>query len=289
MEQLTIWRAQGDRLIVCMDANEDIYTKSIGKELTDVSGLKMREVVGDFTGEKIGATYFRGSHPIDAVWATSDVEVVGACVMPAGFGVGDHRMFVVDFRAASLIGTSPPKIVRAAARRLNNKIPRVAEKYNQLLEKKFIEHRMNTRLVEADSSSTTKEQAKYRADKIDQEGADYRRHCEKKCRKIKSGRIPFSPEAAIWIRRRQVYESLLRYKQGLIRNRSNLRRTALRCGIKRPLCLKWHEIKDRLKVPKKNTSTSASRWLELKRTSWPSNKSWILLSAEKRRGLCGGV
>ena len=92
--KLTAWREEGDRLIVCMDANENIYKKSIGKALTDPTGLAMREVVGDFTGVPIGATYFRGSSPIDAVWATPDIEVVGACVMPCGFGIGDHRLFV---------------------------------------------------------------------------------------------------------------------------------------------------------------------------------------------------
>jgi hypothetical protein len=42
----------------------------------------------------------------------------------------------------------------------------------------------------------------------------------------------------------------LRYKQGKIRNRSNLRRSAQRCGIKRPFSLSWKEIQERLKVCK---------------------------------------
>ena len=50
----------------------------------------MSEVVGGFTCQKVGATYFRGSTPIDGVWVTSDVTVVGSCVMPVGYGVGDH-------------------------------------------------------------------------------------------------------------------------------------------------------------------------------------------------------
>ena len=72
----------------------------------------MREVVGDYTGKQLGATFFRGSTPIDAVWATPDIEVVGAYVMPAEFGVGDHRMFVVDFQVTSLVGATPPKNVK---------------------------------------------------------------------------------------------------------------------------------------------------------------------------------
>ena len=60
IKQLEQWREAGDRLIVCMDANENIYRKQIGKFLTNEEGLAMKEVVGDFTGQKLGATFFSG-------------------------------------------------------------------------------------------------------------------------------------------------------------------------------------------------------------------------------------
>ncbi len=81
----------------------------------------MSEVVGDFTGKKIGPTFFRGSKPIDGIWATPDITIAHACIMPAGFGVGDHRLFVVDFQEESLVGTAPFRIKRFASRRLNTK------------------------------------------------------------------------------------------------------------------------------------------------------------------------
>ena len=52
VRQLKKWRDSGERLVVCMDANKDIYSKSIGKALTDPEGLGMAEVVGEFTGKK---------------------------------------------------------------------------------------------------------------------------------------------------------------------------------------------------------------------------------------------
>ena len=131
LTQLKEWRKKGDRLIVCMDVNEDIYRKSIGKSLTESEDLRMVETVGNYTGLKIGATFFRGSKPIDGVWTTPDVAVTGGCVMPAGYGVGDHRLFVVDILTLSLIGHDPPKIVRAAARRLNTTIPKAETNYLQ--------------------------------------------------------------------------------------------------------------------------------------------------------------
>ena len=106
-----------------MDANKDIYKNCLGKSITARDGINMNEVVGTLSGKKIGATFFRGSKPIDAVWATPDIVVVGSCVMPAGYGVSDHRLFVLDFLTSSLIGQTSPRIIRSSARRSNTKIP----------------------------------------------------------------------------------------------------------------------------------------------------------------------
>ena len=73
---------------------------------------------------------------------------------------------------------------------------------------------------------------------------------KKKCRKIKSGRIPFSPEASKWIRRAQVYRSLLRLHTEKIRHIGNLKRAARRCGIEKPMKMPLAEIRARLKVCK---------------------------------------
>jgi hypothetical protein len=83
----------------------------MGQQLMDLHGLGMKEVVGDFTTKQLGATYFWGCEPIDAIWATSDVTVANVCMMPVGYGVGDHRLFVVDFATETVVGTSLQKIV----------------------------------------------------------------------------------------------------------------------------------------------------------------------------------
>ena len=57
LAQLRKWREQGDRLIVCMDVNKDIYRKSIGKALTMPEDIQMIEAVGNYTGKKIGAIF----------------------------------------------------------------------------------------------------------------------------------------------------------------------------------------------------------------------------------------
>ena len=75
----------------------------------ELDGLGMKEVVGEFTMWKLGATHFQGSKPIDGAWATGDSTVTNPCVMPVGFGVGYHCLFVVDFAMTTLLAQVLPR------------------------------------------------------------------------------------------------------------------------------------------------------------------------------------
>jgi hypothetical protein len=88
--QMKQWRAAGECLVLCLDGNENIYQADIGCQLTDLHGLCMKEVVVDFTGRQIGATFFKGCKPIDEIWAASDLKVAHACAMPVCYGIRDH-------------------------------------------------------------------------------------------------------------------------------------------------------------------------------------------------------
>jgi hypothetical protein len=149
---------------VCIDANENIYKKSMGKSLTNSGGLAMNEVVGKFTNEPLGATFFPGTNPIDGIWATTDIVVTGACVMPAGYGVGDHIMFIIDFLTSSLVGMTPPQIFRAGAPCLNTKIGGVAAKYTSDVDDYIMRHRVIERIGRAHETSKTKQQCKGKLD-----------------------------------------------------------------------------------------------------------------------------
>ena len=103
----------------------------MGQALVDPDGLGLCKVMLHHTEIHTGATFFRGSKPIDGLWVTSDIDISNVCVMPFGYGVGDHHLFVLDVTIESLIGTRPPKIVRPASQRLNSNIPYCAEAYNR--------------------------------------------------------------------------------------------------------------------------------------------------------------
>jgi hypothetical protein len=169
MAQLRRWQQDGDKLIVCLDANEDIYPKLIGKALTDINRLAMKEIVGKFTHQLVGLAFFRGSKPINGVWSSSEIIISNACSMPAGYSIGDHGLFVIDFRVQDIIGQSPQHILRSTSCHLNSKIPQVAAEYVRILEEKVIKHCLIERMDKADTSSGSREEAARLIDKIDKE------------------------------------------------------------------------------------------------------------------------
>ncbi len=146
--------------------------------------------------------------------------------MPFGYGMGDHRAFILDIPLELLIGVDPVKIVRPVGRQLNSRIAECCKAYIKSLKKNITRHCLLERLHDAHAGNYDD---KIRAKKIiaiDEEGKAYMRKAEKICRKIKCCQIPFSPEAAIWIRRVQIYSSILRYHKGKIKNHGNLKRAA---------------------------------------------------------------
>ena len=80
------------------------------------------------------------------------------------------------------------------------------------------------------------------------------KHAEKTCRKLKSGRICFSPESVVWIKQEQIYRSLVEYRLGPIKNRGNLKRAVRRQQIQNPFQISMAELKVRLEVCEKQNN-----------------------------------
>ena len=61
-------------------------------------------------------------------------------MISVGFGVGDHRLFIIDFLTSSLVGLHPPKNVRSRAKRLNTRQVATAERYSENFEDNIVRH-----------------------------------------------------------------------------------------------------------------------------------------------------
>jgi hypothetical protein len=193
VHHLKKWCLEGDRIILFMDHNKHTYDGPLGRALLDPGGLALQEAVLQHTGRRTGATFFRGSKPINGLWVTSNIEVANACVMPFGYGIRDHQMFILNMTMESLIGKNPTKAVRPASCWLNSKMPQCGKAYVQSLKQNIVQHRLLERLNEVHHSNLSHKKKAEKLNAINQEGQDYMIHAEKTYRKIKCCRIPYSP------------------------------------------------------------------------------------------------
>jgi hypothetical protein len=140
VKQIKQWRAAGNRRILFMDHNKIVVTGALGTVLSDKDGLDLREAVIQHTGKHPGATFFCGSKQIDGLWVSSDLNICNACVMPFGYGVGDHHVFIVDIPLFLLVGINPVKIVQPAGRSSNSRLPGCSKAYIDSLKYNIIKH-----------------------------------------------------------------------------------------------------------------------------------------------------
>ncbi len=183
IHQMKAWKNNSKNLILCMDGNQHVYARALGKELMDPLGLALTEPIEMITGQKIGPTFFQGSKPIDVVWASSSLTITNVCVLPVGFGAGNHHMFVLDITNHSMIGVEKTPIQCPPQRRLSTRSPRSVHKYNTRLTKMLTQHlcleQLHSVCTCAGFQSTTDTQRIL--NNLDSKVADYMQHLEWRC------------------------------------------------------------------------------------------------------------
>jgi hypothetical protein len=108
--QLKAWLKEGDRILLYMDANENVIDGPLCREqLENLGFTPWAHRLHSF----IPNTHVEGSECIEEVWGSYGVEVMGIIqVLPFHQSIGDHRSFRVDFTTRSTIGLFHQHIVR---------------------------------------------------------------------------------------------------------------------------------------------------------------------------------
>ena len=235
IDELKSWREEGDKIILFIDSNENMTAGPLQRMLQD-EGLEMKDAIQQRTNMPGPPTFVRGSRQIDAVWTTPDVEVASACFTPFYFGIGDHRGIVIDIPKVSFIGGDTRMISRPTARRLKCNEEEVWSAYNTKLEIYCRQHRVKEKLDHVKRHYTSRH-TKLRTvlTSLDKVISDGMRHAEKKCRKIRAGAVPFSPQLAEAGLKIKLWGLVIRHHLGSNINTRYIRRVAQRCRISRAL------------------------------------------------------
>ncbi|KAK1748959.1 hypothetical protein QTG54_000898 [Skeletonema marinoi] len=236
------WRSQGHRVVLMMDSNENVTDGVLSRRLAG-EGIRMREAVHEQTEGRGPPTHFRGSEKsngaIDGIWVSDDLEVVGASYLPFDHEIGDHRPVMVDILSRSILGVPKKTIVRPKARKLSSRVPRIRNNYLSVVREKFKMHQVDKKLrsLEERASFPPTKDVEEGMEKLDNLVEEIMLQAEGQCRIIYPAHYEFSPAVKGWLDKCHALQWLLRYHQGKKVNGGNMRRFAMRNGIKHPMRL----------------------------------------------------
>lgn len=96
-------------VILALNANQNIYTGPLATALKDEKyGLSC--LFQAATSADAPKSHFSGSEPITNIVGSGGLTVGDAMAYPHWYGIGDHRVFVLEISVASLFGGKFPKI-----------------------------------------------------------------------------------------------------------------------------------------------------------------------------------
>jgi hypothetical protein len=260
--QLKAWLKEGDRILLYMDANENVLNGPLCRQLEAIGfapwAHKMHGIIPN--------THVEGSECIDEVWGSYGVEVTAVQVLSFHESIGDHRSFIVDFTTRSTIGLFHKHIVLPDCRRLVNSNKQCVEKYLEIVEQQWKYHRMEDRLVALTTLQDDYPVAKERSEaleRLDVQATEILRCGEKNCRKIAKIDGEYSIVSKYWHEKMQCLKDLERRLDGNTRNDGNICRTARRHNIPRPRQLTREQIREQYKIAyhRKKTLKPQSKFL----------------------------
>jgi hypothetical protein len=132
LRQLKDWQQRGREIILFIDLNECAYTGELALSLTS-DEVGMQECFQQVNHQQAPPSHFRGSKPITGCFITAGIDCLNCYMSPHQAGPGDHRYWIVDFCAKSVVGVGYPLLVRPRGRRLKCCIERTAIKYTRKL------------------------------------------------------------------------------------------------------------------------------------------------------------
>ena len=191
-------RAQkGDQIVLCIDLNEDVNRENGPIQQTLLHTNKLTNILKHRHDFPTPATHDRGTKTIDSIFVSSTlIECDATGWLPFGHGIGDHRPAFVDIQLSKLICKEKYDIAKKIARRLQIKNEHSVKRYIEICEREFAKHKIIDRLVTLRQRMYTQDPDITRAElaTLDRIRIEIVLRAERKCRKLKTGQVPYAPE-----------------------------------------------------------------------------------------------
>ena len=185
------WKDAGTKIIIMGDINKPTNE---GETAAMFHRQGLRNIMEGLQGF---STYVRNTQNkiIDGMWTSPSLVPTNAGYTE--FGEWDHRTVWADFNTEELLGNRKTPELHVDARRLRIRDGDAVERYLQHYRKAAANSRLAERARELDQSidrKMTVEQTEI-LEQLDQERTSMMLKAERQCRKLRTGTVPFSPEA----------------------------------------------------------------------------------------------
>ena len=217
-ELMATWVADGEHVILGIDANEDVSKNGEGSFSWKMKRLGLIEAITDKHGRG-PSTYARGSKPIDGLYVTE-----GLRGLQCGYSemLTDHRVLWMKVPYQVAYRYRIPPIPRPFARRLHCSDPRLVHKFNrrykEICTKEDVFRRTELLFEQAKSGMTDALKEEYEElDRIKLYGC---LQAERECRKLKMGEVPWSPTFAKARQKRSFLVKLVKFLDPRTRGRT---------------------------------------------------------------------
>jgi len=215
LKEIIKWTKEKDQVLLMIDWNEDVRAEPMTKWLQEAG---MWEIILERHGQAAPPTVNKptSTYPVDGIFATPGILASRCGYLPFGEGVynGDHRMLWIDLTFNTAFGHDLPLIASAAARRLKLQCPVTKRRFQRTYKKEVERLQLPLRMLKLEqvmTSPPSQEQTE-EYEEIDRLNVESIFLADKKCRKLRTGTIPFSPTM-------QEPKHLLRYIDLLVRQR----------------------------------------------------------------------
>ena len=244
LEELSKWVTDGDRIILMMDLNDSIESSTFVHDLRnlDIISATHRSHNGPYP-----PTFNRGRYQIDDIFVSMSISVSQCGMLPFGDGPGDHRGVFIDVPIIEVEGSNRDRIVRIPKRKLISSNPKVVKKFVNLFLQQLSRNHIIERVAELKRSFhiplTQFEATQY--EKIDRIILSAFRFAEKRCRKLRCGKVEFSPELSGIAREGRLWDMVLKRLKGCKVSMKLITRIAKKCDISHPLSLPQGEVNEK--------------------------------------------
>ena len=237
-QQIQTWQNQGDNIVLMIDMNENLANMGplqtmLKYECQLIDPIRERYQKKDQT---LPATSLTGSCPIDSIFVSASLQnIVRGGWIRLEDSIGDHRSIFIDIPTKILLGENPFKIHRITARRLVCNQPKVVQKYNELLNEQLNNQFTFQQYYKVQEMYKTNQISDHeyimKLNKLDRAITNSIRFAEKRCRKLRAGHVPFSPEIQEAGEIINVWNNIIRKKKGCNISSSYLKRISKKVGI----------------------------------------------------------